>query len=305
MCPRRPFLLGEKTLKLTRRYNNRKHQKRHSRPYGCTYTSCGKSFGSKNDWKRHENTQHYQVEAWRCGEESLASKIGQCAKVVHRREQFQAHLKEHHHINDEEYIRAQTKSNRIGRNGQCGFWCGFCCKIVTLKKKGLDAWDERFSHIDDSHFKKGETIDSWSPLDTDVHKGFHRIHSQVIDEGPTSPSPPPEEINELTETEVDGESTTSEESAEEEINGPAPQQSPRRARSRNPSPLRGNNTNPPVLASEHEGRLAKKIGNPPQHKKLVWYCCACSHGPLNRRIDSCCTQCHRQQCNACKIKVIE
>lgn len=301
---------------------NRKHQKRHSRPYGCTYTSCDKSFGSKNDWKRHENTQHYQVEAWRCREESLTSKVGQCAKVVYRREQFQAHLKEQHHINDEDYIRAQTKRNRIGRNGQCGFWCGFCREIITLKKRGLEAWDERFSHIDDLHFKKGETIDSWLPLDKDVPKGFPSIHGQVVGEGPTSPSPPPEEISESTETEVDDgdcAATNEDTDGEEEINGSkTPQQSPRHTRSRNPSPSRGNDnttSTPPhdvihaSSFSEHEQQQEQqqrlppfKKGNdlpPSRRMKSAWYCCACLNGPHNGLIDFHCSFCQQKKCESC------
>lgn len=238
-------------------------------------------------------------------------------------------MKDHHHIDDEDYIRAQTKSNRIGRNGQCGFWCGFCREIVTLKKRGLEAWDERFSHIDDLHFKKGETMDSWLPLDKEVPKGFHRIHGQVVDECPTSPSPPPHETCESTETEVDEEeesaTTISEQSAgEEEINGSTtPQQSPCRARSRSPSPLRGNNDNdttsttprtttPPIVVvspppSEHEQRQRlpppQKKGNqklgPPRLMKSVWYCCACSNGPLNCLIDFYCSLCQEKRCESC------
>ncbi|KAF2212455.1 hypothetical protein CERZMDRAFT_106186 [Cercospora zeae-maydis SCOH1-5] len=36
----------------------KKHIKRHTRPYGCTFSLCNKTFGSRNDWKRHELTQH-------------------------------------------------------------------------------------------------------------------------------------------------------------------------------------------------------------------------------------------------------
>lgn len=218
-------------------------------------------------------------------------------------------MKDHHHINDEEYIRTQTKSNRIGRNGQCGFWCGFCCEIVTLKKRGLEAWDERFSHIDDLHFKKGQTIDLWVPLDKEIPKGFPRIHSQVVDECPTSPSPPP------FEDEEESAITSSEHSPrEEEINGSTtPQQSPRRARSRNPSPLRTNatTTNPfvTVLASsisEHEQRQrtppSQKKGTrptPPRQIRSRWYCCACLDGPHYSLIDSYCSTCMKKRCESC------
>jgi len=58
----------------------------------------------------------------------------------------------------------------VGTNGQKAFWCGFCQKIVPLQKRGLEAWDERFTHIDVQHFKKGETVDNWFPIDRDIPK---------------------------------------------------------------------------------------------------------------------------------------
>ncbi|KAL9576621.1 MAG: hypothetical protein Q9212_006949 [Teloschistes hypoglaucus] len=154
-----------------RRCDMKKHQKRHTRPYGCTFPGCYKKLGSKNDWKRHENTQHYQMETWRCKEVDEKSQIGQCASIFYRREQFQGHLREKHQIIDDEYVREQSKSCRIGRNGQKGFWCGFCKNIVKLDKKGLAAWEERFDHIDDMHYKKGQSMDDWVQLDSDLTNG--------------------------------------------------------------------------------------------------------------------------------------
>ena len=156
---------------MDRQCDLKKHEKRHSRPWGCTNTMCNKSFGSKNDWKRHENSQHYQLETWRCHEESSESKINQCAKIFFRRDPFQAHLRKDHGIHDDEYIREQCRQRRIGRNWQNGFWCGFCKQIVKLNTKGLEAWDERFNHIDDQHFKQGRNIDEWYPMDKDLPKG--------------------------------------------------------------------------------------------------------------------------------------
>ncbi|RYP55378.1 hypothetical protein DL768_000133 [Monosporascus sp. mg162] len=49
----------------SRRCELKKHEKRHSKPYGCTFPTCNKRFGSKNDWKRHENSQHFLLEVWR------------------------------------------------------------------------------------------------------------------------------------------------------------------------------------------------------------------------------------------------
>lgn len=228
---------SQHSLRLTKR---RKHKKRHTRPYGCTFASCAKAFGSKNDWKRHENTQHYQMEAWRCHEESPASKIKQCARVFHRREQFQAHLKDHHLIKDDEYIRGQTKQHRIGRNGQSGFWCGFCQKIVNLKNRGLEAWDERFNHIDDWHFKKGQRIDEWYPLDKDVPKGLLNIDEGVVKGAQSVPE----------ESESTGES--SDDSAQR-TEGNSPTETP--------SPHTGQNGS----GSDPSSKVTKK-------EKRQWYC---------------------------------
>ena len=80
-------------------------------------------------------------------------------------------------------MREQSKRVRIGRNGQSGFWCGFCKRVIALKYKGLEAWDERFDHIDGFHFKKGERIDEgWYPLESDVPKGLLR-NDNVLDSG--------------------------------------------------------------------------------------------------------------------------
>ncbi|KAL8736082.1 MAG: hypothetical protein Q9181_002568 [Wetmoreana brouardii] len=165
---RRKITCDQCSVTTARQCDMRKHKKRHTRPYGCTFPSCHKRLGSKNDWKRHENTQHYQIETWRCHEYSKESKIGQCANVFYRREQFQGHLREKHHIQDEQEIREQCQRNRIGRNGQNRFWCGFCRQLIELKAKGLDAWEERFNHIDNLHYKQGRTIYEWVHMDKDV-----------------------------------------------------------------------------------------------------------------------------------------
>ncbi|PNS18562.1 hypothetical protein CAC42_5101 [Sphaceloma murrayae] len=58
-------------------------------PYGCT-----SSFGSKNEWKRHVNTQHLRLDLWRCD---------QCAdrdtrpNDFNRKDLFIQHLRRMHH----------------------------------------------------------------------------------------------------------------------------------------------------------------------------------------------------------------
>ncbi|EHL01787.1 hypothetical protein M7I_2138 [Glarea lozoyensis 74030] len=127
-----------------------------------------KKFGSKNDWKRHENSQHFQIETWRC--DGQRPEGGACSKVCYRKLSFQDHLKkEHKFSDDEEVLSDKVEACRIGRNCQDRFWCGFCIKLVSLRKKGLEAWTERFDHIDD-HFmgRNGliaQGIEDWIPVD--------------------------------------------------------------------------------------------------------------------------------------------
>ncbi|PGH18480.1 hypothetical protein AJ80_04450 [Polytolypa hystricis UAMH7299] len=159
------------TRKTKRQCELTKHLKRHDRPYGCTVTNCDKRFGSKNDWKRHENSQHFQLQSWCCeepevdlsGNPSLQHPDRPCARLFYRRELFGTHLRRDHGITNGSKIKQALRKNRIGRNGQFQFWCGFCRKLISLTKQGIDAWDERFDHIDEEHFKKGQRIDDWMP----------------------------------------------------------------------------------------------------------------------------------------------
>ena len=166
--------------------------KRHERPYGCTFLTCNKTFGSKNDWKRHENSQHFHLETWRCDEEKLEG--GACAKVCYRRQTFQDHLKKEHHMEDNDTIKNKVETCRIGRNCQARFWCGFCIKLINLQKKGLDAWTERFDHIDDHfmgrHDLKKQSILDWIPVDSDKPKGdVESPHSLNASPGKESQEP--------------------------------------------------------------------------------------------------------------------
>lgn len=157
----------------------RKHEKRHSRPWGCTHSRCYKTFGSKGDWKRHETSQHNQMETWRCHEPSEGSTINQCATLFGCQNDFKVHLRQDHAMQDNEYIDNQCKQNRLGTNCQCGFWCGFCKEIIKLDNKGLEAWDERFNHIDEHFTKQGRRINDWIPPDDDKPKGWRRRENSI------------------------------------------------------------------------------------------------------------------------------
>ncbi|SLM40736.1 Zinc finger, C2H2-like [Lasallia pustulata] len=265
----------------------RKHKKRHSRPYGCTYTTCTKAFGSKNDWKRHENSQHYQLEAWRCHEHDSSSLIKQCAKIFYRREPFQNHLKERHGIKDEDVIKAQSKRGRIGKNCQSGFWCGFCKSIVALKTKGLDAWDERFNHIDDLHFKKGERIGQWYPLDKDIPKSLLRSEN-VLDSGTRALLSPDED-----------EGSSDEDNERDPANDRDDNSTP--ATSLSSPPLRQAGRGKHAVDNEaaaNDGRCLKR-----QRQSRVIFCCQCNAGPYNKDTHPSCTLgCQHQLCTDCPVE---
>ncbi|KAI1081188.1 hypothetical protein F5B20DRAFT_579567 [Whalleya microplaca] len=171
----------------------KKHEKRHAKPYGCTFQGCNKRFGSKNDWKRHENSQHFMLEHWRCCEKTAADPPEACGKVYHRRELFKVHIEDEHHIKDHSILEAKLDTCRVGRNCEARFWCGFCKKIIEIKQKGLQAWTERFNHIDD-HFNGRNNqapmeISDWK--NEDPHQPRAESPANDSDDSGVSPLPAP------------------------------------------------------------------------------------------------------------------
>lgn len=251
----------------------KKHMKRHSRPYGCTFLNCNKAFGSKNDWKRHENSQHFHLETWRCDEEKPEG--GACAKVCYRKNTFEDHLKKDHSISDVEALKSKVDGCRIGRNCQARFWCGFCTKLIDLTKKGIEAWTERFDHIDD-HFmgRKGltkQSIQDWVPIDSDKPKG--EPHS-------LDPSP--------------GKESNEESSSPSGSSNGSPSDHPDSARA---SPAHASTPEPHVGPSNKRKHSGSSDDPSPQKKTrapykgpMLIYCCHC-HAGNNSKFNQNCTNC--------------
>lgn len=154
---------------LNRSCDMKKHMKRHTRPYGCTYPKCHKRFGAKSDWKRHENSQHFQLESYRC-QQTCPSSQTPCGELFYRAEAFKTHLKSEHKMGQDP-IQHELKARKIGKNGQGQFWCGFCQSIVRLKEKRSAAWDERFDHIDNHFSKEKRGIEDWLCVEAKKTKG--------------------------------------------------------------------------------------------------------------------------------------
>lgn len=152
---------------------------RHEKPFGCTFDGCLGKYGSKNDWKRHEQSQHFQCEAWTCRLTPSGSLVP-CAHLYYEEAKFRSHLrKAHAQVKD---VDAQVQEGKIGHNGMESFWCGFCRKVIKCESKG---WDERFNHVGD-HFVKSDknlnwTISHWLPP-----RG-HRTKGQIELDGDKQP----------------------------------------------------------------------------------------------------------------------
>ncbi|KAK9782522.1 hypothetical protein AB5N19_09100 [Seiridium cardinale] len=156
----------------SRRCELKKHMKRHEKPYGCTYEGCNKRFGSKNDWKRHENSQHFLLEVWKCDFRATDKPAQVCGKVSHRRETFRQHLVNNHQLTADT-AEKKLEECRVGRNCEANFWCGFCEEIIKIKRKGVDAWTERYNHIDDHLAGRNgllkKLMDDWQSVDPEAH----------------------------------------------------------------------------------------------------------------------------------------
>lgn len=150
----------------------RKHQKRHERPYGCTFDGCNKTFGSKADWKRHESSQHFHFQGWRCTMSDPDNSHRTCARLFDQQGIYVQHLREQHCV-DEDVVQMAMKNSYLDPNGQEQYWCGFCQDIISLRSRGLAARNERFNHIDSQHIKKGQRIGDWLPLSGHLTKKQH------------------------------------------------------------------------------------------------------------------------------------
>jgi len=181
--------------------SNSKHLKRHSKPFGCTHDGCNKVFGAKNDWKRHENSQHHQLECWKCDIRCLTATLGTamdtsdiCGKCFFRKADFVKHLKTVHGnadgwvVSSADQLAMPTTGEQIQASirvtgerviaqivGDChipkyhggAFWCGFCRRVQKLNGKvGIAGWDKRFDHIA-WHFEKDNlrVKDAWMRLE--------------------------------------------------------------------------------------------------------------------------------------------
>jgi hypothetical protein len=127
----------------------------------------------QNDWKRHENSQHFQADIFKC--RVVMPKLGWFGRchIVHRtEEEMEKHLMDAHGVTTVEAKKQAPLCHTIGRNNRGRFWCGFCGDVVELYGGSGNpmAWHERFDHIDRHFIKEGRKVGDWVDAETDKPK---------------------------------------------------------------------------------------------------------------------------------------
>ncbi|KAF1975146.1 hypothetical protein BU23DRAFT_78906 [Bimuria novae-zelandiae CBS 107.79] len=268
---------------LARACDMKKHMKRHTKPYGCTYPKCHKRFGAKSDWKRHENSQHFQMEAFRC--QCPSSTLGTpCGELFYRMEPFRQHVKNEHKVDDED-VAEEAKTCRIGKNYQGQFWCGFCETIIKLKEKRNAAWDERFDHIDAHFNKERRGIEEWLCVEARKTKG--------------------EILKVMDRTKFDDEDGDDDGEGEPDDGPPAPYDAGEVMHDVCPRPPDIPPSIPLVDDLSRKRQLPEEFAPPPVPKRsradVDRYCCSCGEGPWLRSVYGACLNCHHHFCGNCPV----
>ncbi|KAH6638189.1 hypothetical protein C7974DRAFT_155937 [Boeremia exigua] len=246
----------------------KKHMKRHQRPYGCTYPKCHKRFGAKSDWKRHENSQHFQLEAFRC--DVLVNAGKKCGNHSHRSKQFQEHLAKEHNVTSDSQLETSMKRCRIGKNCQGQYWCGFCCEIMILKSKRNEAWDERFNHIAHHFEQEKRSIDDWLCVEQDKTKKLLRE----------------EEATRYAFTdEADAGADTGTNDSDNELS-PNPEDWSLVSAETYQTPAQHGSNDRNAPAAERT-------------PTILWNCCQCQGGPVTHSVQPSCPECPHRFCDSC------
>ncbi|KAH8597020.1 hypothetical protein B0O99DRAFT_98767 [Bisporella sp. PMI_857] len=136
--------------------------RRHERPYGCTYPLCTKSFGSKFDWRRHEQYQH--AEPWKDQPDQLTTS-GDVRDIPSTDSPNEnSRQRWHHQLDSRDSDTAQDETGRGlagGSTGSRAFWCGFCDGFVPVAIELARAWTERSDHITNHFIRDEKRIEEW------------------------------------------------------------------------------------------------------------------------------------------------
>ena len=265
-----------------------KHRRRHDRRFGCTFSGCFHKSGSKDDWKRHERNQHYQLECWKCDfcqkETGFCGSKSEPEPLFYKASIFEKHLTKVHSVSAA-VVQSRLRTQRIGRNFQTTYWCGFCVKIVTINSRGLSGDNERFDHIG-RHFDQGEDISAWIEVDRNAPKGIlrqGRLDSEDTDSEPECML----DLDRIPNAQQSG-------NASQEPSMAFATATVTSSSSSFDIGTTEASTDPPLHGSGHA-----------HHERLGFYCHECSEGPWMLAHVKKCVTCEHSCCESCTYVCIE
>lgn len=140
--------------------DHRKHMKRHTRPYVCTFPSCTSRHGSRSDWKRHEETQHVIQDNWLCT--ARLSDGSKCFTNLTSEQALRNHLVVAHRVPTLQITSQLCQDMHLGEAGAGRFWCGFCQDIVRQEPdSGHGPTEMRMQHVGDHYDKDDCSVASY------------------------------------------------------------------------------------------------------------------------------------------------
>jgi len=139
--------------------SRRKHMKRHTRPYVCTFPSCTSRHGSRSDWKRHEETQHVIQESWLCTARSPDG--SKCFTNFASEHALRNHLAAAHRVATSQITSQLCEGMHLGEEAVGRFWCGFCQGVIMQDpNSGYDPKEMRMQHVGDHYDKDDGSTES-------------------------------------------------------------------------------------------------------------------------------------------------
>lgn len=142
----------------------RKHLKRGAQPYYCPAAKCMKRCGSKSDIMRHHNSQHDNLEKWRCGvqQDGLT-----CGKDFNHQTSLQQHLERQHKIRSDDAKGLVRKLRIVNQDYPREFWCGICGYWLGLYGEAEARRDLMFNHFEDHLDARNDeqtgSAEDWQP----------------------------------------------------------------------------------------------------------------------------------------------
>lgn len=180
--------------------NGHKHhtvcQSASNRAFPCPFAiyNCASTFGAKNEWKRHVNTQHMQIGYWRCDQ---CDQSDRKPNDFNRKDLFIQHVRRMHPLDVNKPPTTKSNSSRPAKNDpeeremNCIATRCFvsmreppkecACIVCEATFTGDSAWDDRLEHIG-KHWEATKKEDDEPNEPKDWQKD-HALHEFLDREG--------------------------------------------------------------------------------------------------------------------------